>query len=105
MLEFKLQMYFELYKDNPITNSSRFKDEFYKKYGKFDLINELVVMIQRYQFKKYGDLVPEGTLTISTLNKGIRNRREMNRNRNRFGTLIERKERKNEYNEKFKGSN
>lgn len=100
MLEFKLQCYFEIYKDAPILKSSKFKEDFIKKHGNFELLSELVVMIQRYQRKKYGDLLNDGTNTIEKYTKGTRNRREISRKRNKLGTKEERNKRKSDYDER-----
>ena len=48
MLDFKLQFYFEMFKDKPFKNAKVFKSEFIKKYGTFEdgcdciLIEELL---------------------------------------------------------------
>lgn len=92
MIEFKLQYYFELYKDTPVLNTARFKKEFTEKHGNFDLIYELIIMIQRYQHKKYGDLISYGDNTIErNCNRG---RNEMRRRTERFGNRRERERRK-----------
>ena len=56
-LDFKLNMYFQLYKDTPLENRGKFRELFRKKHGEFRYINELVVMIERYQIDKYGELL------------------------------------------------
>lgn len=94
MLEFKLQYYFEKYKDISVVSSSKFKNEFIKKEGNFELLNELIVMIQRYQYKKYGEAIPYGTATPEILGNGIRARKEQTRLRQRFGNKEERIRRK-----------
>ena len=53
-LDFKLQFYFKMFKDKPFKNAKVFKSEFIKKYGNFEYLNELVIMITNYQIKKYG---------------------------------------------------
>ena len=55
MLEFKLNMYFETYKDLPLPNRDMFRKNFKKKHGKFQYLEELIKMIEDYQFKKYGE--------------------------------------------------
>ena len=35
MLEFKLNVYFEMYKDLPLPNRKEFREKFRKKHGKF----------------------------------------------------------------------
>lgn len=94
MLEFKLNYYFEKYKDNCVISLSKFRDRFIKENGDFPLINEVFIMIQKYQYKNYGNLVPSGKLTNVRMKKGYYHRHEYNRLRDRFGTVEERKRRK-----------
>lgn len=54
MTEFKLEFYFNLYKDRPISTREEFRIKFKKTHGEFEYINELLVMIEKYQIKKYG---------------------------------------------------
>ena len=100
MLEFKLQYYFEKYKDVSVISSPKFKETFKKNEGEFELLNELLVMIQRYQIKKYGDLITTGRNIYETKGNGKRFDMELTRERNRFGTKEERKRRK--LNEKWR---
>ena len=90
MLEFKLQYYFELYKDTCVIKIPVFKSKFKEKHGEFELLNELIVMIQRYQIKKYGDLVESGKKTFRNVKKGHYGHLEQIRNRKRFGTKEDR---------------
>lgn len=53
-LDFKLQFYFNKYKNLPLPNRNRFKLEFRKKHGNFEYLNELIIMIENYQLKKFG---------------------------------------------------
>lgn len=94
MLEFKLQYYFELYKDTSIFYVGRFKQEFKSKHGDFPLLYELIIMIQRYQHKKYGDLLAYGDNIMEIRGKGVRSRNESKRYRDRFGNREERDRRK-----------
>lgn len=55
MNEFKLQFYFNLYKDKPFNSRDEFKLNFIKKHGRFQYLSELIVRIERYQIKKYGE--------------------------------------------------
>ena len=57
LMEFKLNYYFQLYKDVAFKNSTEFKGMFVKKHGELRYINELVVKISNYQTKKYGGLL------------------------------------------------
>ena len=58
MNEFKLNFYFSKYKDFPLPNSDYFKKNFLKNEGNFIYLNELVIMIIKYQVKKYGQTLP-----------------------------------------------
>ena len=100
MLEFKLQYYFEKYKDTCVISAPKFKDTFIKKEGEFELLNELLVMIQRYQLKKYHDLIPSGKKTGVVVKKGTYGKLENQRNITRFGIKEERQRRK--INEKWR---
>ena len=55
--EFKLQFYFNMYKDYPVINTQKFTYEFIKKHGKFNYLRELILMIEKYQRQRYGNLV------------------------------------------------
>lgn len=50
-LDFKLNYYYYKYKDNPLPNSDEFRKRFKKENGKFQYLNELIVMIINYQVK------------------------------------------------------
>ena len=94
MLEFKLEYYFELYKDTVLLSTTKFKDVFTKKHGEFELLPELINMIQKYQYKKYGNLLQTGKVITRGVKRGTFNNREYARNRNRFGTKEDRIKRK-----------
>lgn len=94
MLEFKLQLYFEEYKDKLIISTTKFKELFVKKHGEFVLLPELVNMIIKYQYKKYGNLLQSGSVITRNVKKGTYNQRERARINNRFGTKEERLRRK-----------
>ena len=53
--EFQINYYFNLYKDMPIKNTKEFKGKFEKKHGKFQYLNEVILKINKYQIKKYGN--------------------------------------------------
>ena len=53
--EFQINYYFNLYKDEPLSNSKDFKIRFIKKHGNFKYLNEVILRINRYQVKKYGN--------------------------------------------------
>lgn len=94
MLEFKLNYYFEKYKDICIIKSRLFKELFIKENGDFPLLNELVVMIQRYQYNKYGELVESGRKTFRNVKKGTYSKQASAREKRRFGSKEERLKRK-----------
>ena len=56
-IEFKLQMYFSMYKDAPLENRGKFREKFKKKHGEFQFLNELILMIEKHQIKTYGGLL------------------------------------------------
>ena len=90
MLEFKLNYYFEKYKDYPLSSATRFKTAFISENGTFELLNELIVMIQRYQIKKYGVVLEHGSITLKRDDVYTYSNRENNRKLRRFGTREER---------------
>ena len=55
MADFKLNYYFAKLKDKPFSNRQNFKKYFYENYGEYQNINELIIKIERYQLKKYGN--------------------------------------------------
>lgn len=101
MLDFKLQYYFELYKDTSCSSSTKFKVNFIKKHGEFSMLPELVVMIQRYQLKKYGEVLEDGNITLKRPAKNSYNNIETARFINRFGTKKERERRKRKFEDKY----
>lgn len=92
--DFKLNYYFNIYKDTTCLSVSKFKDTFTRKHGKFEYLNELVVMIQRYQYKKYGNLVQSGKSLYNGALTNQFNTLEHQRVYDRFGTKEERLRRK-----------
>lgn len=54
MEEFKLQFYFNLYKNIPMSNRNQFRAEFIKRHGEYRYLEELIKMIENWQLKKYG---------------------------------------------------
>ena len=82
--EFQINYYFNLYKDEPLRNSKDFKTKFIKKHGDFKYLNEVILRINRYQVKKYGNgLIKFGEyMTPEQLEKQTKNARaRWNRNR------------------------
>ena len=55
--DFKLNLYFEMYKDSSVINMKEFIKRFNDKHGKFECIFELIFMIEEYQREKYGNLI------------------------------------------------
>lgn len=52
--DFKLKLYFNMYKDYPIGSRDSFRGMFTKKHGRFNYLPELIYEIEIYQIKKYG---------------------------------------------------
>ena len=53
--DFQINYYFNMYKDEPLQNAKSFKAKFIKKHGEFRYLNEVMLRINRYQVKKYGN--------------------------------------------------
>lgn len=95
MLEFKLNLYFEKYKEDSIISYTDFKKKFNDENEPFTLFNELFNMIKEYQLKKYGTLIESGKEVKNyCIKKGTYNTKERTRLYNRFGTKEERLKRK-----------
>ena len=94
MYDFKLNYYFYKYKDHSLISITKFKSDFIKNEGKFDYLNELIIMIQKYQCKKYNSLVETGKYTFNDIPRETQTNRERSRVVNRFGTKEERIRRK-----------
>ena len=99
MLEFKLNTYFEMYKNSVVISSPKFKEAFIKKHGEFELLNELVIMIQKYQYKTYGDLLATGKVIKRNVKTGTYTKKHYERMKWRFGTKAEREIRKKKWSE------
>ena len=65
MNEFKLQFYFNIFKDKTMNNIVTFKANFKKLYGDFNYINELIIMIEKYQIKKYGCVLKDFEIKLT----------------------------------------
>lgn len=59
MEEFKLNFYFNLYKDKAMVTRNLFRVEFIKRHGEFKYLEELIRMIEDYQINKYGTTLYE----------------------------------------------
>ena len=57
--DFKLQLYFNMYKDYPIGSRDKFRQMFTKKYGRYHFLPELILMIEKHQKEKYGQTIWE----------------------------------------------
>lgn len=55
MEEFKLQFYYNLYKEFPVVNRDNFRKLFEYRHGRFKYFNELVLMIEKHQHKMFGE--------------------------------------------------
>lgn len=55
--EFLYKLYFEMYKDFPVTSTEEFRRFFRKKHGDYKYLNELVRDLQNYQIKKHGQTI------------------------------------------------
>lgn len=58
-LDFKLNLYFNMYKDTPLPNGDEFRKNFRKKHGDFPYLNELIIRLINYQVRKYGCSLPD----------------------------------------------
>lgn len=99
-LEFKFNYYFELYKETPILSNENFKMKFIKKHGDFIYLNELVIMINKYQVKKYGTNLNNFIKQYKSY-EDIKREKLASRQRNmrRFGSRLEQRRRK--YNDRI----
>lgn len=95
--EFKLNYYFELYKDKPFLNSRDFRIKFTKKYGNFKYISELIIMINKYQCTKYGNGLCSTVEHLSREELRVRTSFDNINKRKKFGNRSERKRRLIEY--------
>ena len=94
MLEFKLNLYFEKYKEESVISYTDFKKKFNDENEPFILFNELFNMIKEYQLKKYGSLIESGKEVKNYVKKGYYCKLERTRMYDRFGTKEERLKRK-----------
>lgn len=73
MDEFKLEFYFNKYKDSSLPNRDTFRCKFKKEHGNFLYLEELILKIEEYQLKKYGCTLPNDTF-IKNKNKQERDK-------------------------------
>ena len=55
--DFKLNLYFTMYKDYPIGSRDFFRLQFTRKHGYYHYLPELIHMIEKYQREKYGETI------------------------------------------------
>lgn len=85
-LEFKLNFYFEKYKDSSLNSNDEFRKKFIKEHGNFPYLNELILMINRYQVKKYGSNLNNYVKCYKSKEQIIKEKRNASsRNRRRLG--------------------
>ena len=99
--EFKMNVYFEKYKECEMMSVYYFKKHFYEKEGKYYKIDDLVRKIQRYQINKYGNIVGTGGWAYADNKKA--SRQDWTTANNRFGTKKERRARRKEHYIESKG--
>lgn len=85
MFEFKLNYYFEKYKDVSIVRRNEFRQRFKKENGEFRYLEELILMIERYQIKKYGASLDRGDFIYS------RNKEERDKVNNKYNSWRKRR--------------
>ena len=77
MNDFKLEFYFNKYKDSSLPNRDEFRKKFKKEHGNFQYLEELILKIEKYQLKKYGCTLPNDTFVKR------KNKEECNRDKNK----------------------
>lgn len=82
-MDFKLQWFFTEYKDKPIGNREEFRNNFRKKYGDFQYLNELIKSIEDYQIEKYGSSVSRSNFVAFRTSKEAIELTHRNRQRER----------------------
>ena len=82
-LEFQLNLYFEEYKNIPLGSRDNFRKTFRKRYGNFQYLEELIRMIERYQFKKYGTTLGRNDYTSLRTKEESRKLSQKSRQRER----------------------
>ena len=85
MWEFKLNYYFEKYKDVSMVRRNDFRQKFKKENGEFKYLEELIIMIERYQIKKYGVALDRGDFYIA------RNKKERDRANSKYHNWLRRR--------------
>lgn len=99
--EFKMNMYFEKYKDYEMYALNYFRRDFIKAEGKYDKIDELFRKIQKYQIEKYGNVV--GTGGFVKINNALITKKNSTKISKLFGTKAERRARRKEHYIESKG--
>lgn len=93
--EFKMNMYFEKYKDYEMYSLNYFRLNFRKAEGKYNKVDDLFRKIQKYQIEKYGNVV--GTGGILKINNRLISKKNSTKISRLFGTKIERRKREKEH--------
>lgn len=83
MEEFKLQFYFNLYKDKALPNREELRKNFKKIHGEFKYLEELILMIEKYQIKTYGCTLPNGSFVRQKSREELNKQRVISANRER----------------------
>jgi hypothetical protein len=84
MNEFKLEFYFNKYKDNSLPNRDTFRCKFKKEHGDFLYLEELILKIEKYQLKKYGCTLPSDIyIKNKTREECIRDKNKISQNHRR----------------------
>ena len=83
MEEFKLNFYFNLYKDKAMVTRNLFRVEFIKRHGEFKYLEELIRKIEDYQINKYGATLYEWENSKTKRNINIYLDTEEKRNKRR----------------------
>lgn len=94
MLDFKINMYFEKYKDTPIKSYTKFRNIFEKENGHFIYLREVYIMIYKYQKDRYGSVFDKGDKIDDRISSKIIKNREKGYLAYRFGSKEERNKRK-----------
>lgn len=60
MDDFKLEFYYNLYKDKSLESREKFRQKFRKEHGEFEYLEKLIIIIENYQLQKYGCTLNSG---------------------------------------------
>lgn len=99
--DFKMDYYFQKYKEYTMISLEYFRKEFKKTEGNYDKIDELFRKIQRHQIAKYGNVVGTGGHIFVENRRVTKN--DGRKIKRRFGTKAERRARRKEHYIESKG--